>query len=98
MAALVTVREVDTDGELEQAAILRAEAYYEDQLHNRFVDSFKRQFKEQVRVPFNQCVCGAAVRQLTVSKKTRLCRVSRSTLQGVLARPLTRTSPEGRTS
>ena len=32
VAAAVTVREVDTDGELEQAASLRAEAYYEDQV------------------------------------------------------------------
>lgn len=32
VAAAVTVREVDTDGELEQVASLRAEAYYEDQV------------------------------------------------------------------
>jgi hypothetical protein len=94
VAAAVTVREVETDSELEQAASLRAEAYYEDQVrrscrshthsptssrkptwlitlttpcahappppppllqvHNRFVDSFKKQFKEQE----SRCVRG----------------------------------------
>ncbi|CAL8464381.1 g3916 [Coccomyxa elongata] len=42
----VLIRPVEPS-ELEEVAWLRAEAYYEDQPHLRYVGSFKRQFKEQ---------------------------------------------------
>ena len=43
------MREVDTDEELAQACMIRAEAYYEEEVHNRFVGSFKKKFAEQVQ-------------------------------------------------
>ncbi|CAK0783359.1 hypothetical protein CVIRNUC_006558 [Coccomyxa viridis] len=61
--------------ELDDVAWLRAEAFYEDQLHQRYVGSFKRQFKEQEARSLQQrtrqrpgqagleCVCLVAVKQ-----------------------------------
>mmetsp|Transcript_34071 Transcript_34071/g.47223 ORF Transcript_34071/g.47223 Transcript_34071/m.47223 type:complete len:251 (+) Transcript_34071:43-795(+) len=44
---VLQVRQVENDDEVEQVAMLRAETYYEDQMYNRFVASFKNQFAEQ---------------------------------------------------
>ncbi|DBA65760.1 TPA: hypothetical protein ACH3X2_002802 [Trebouxia sp. C0005] len=77
-AALATEQQfifqtASSTSDLQQAATLRAEAYYEEQPHARYVDSFKRQFidqtvrllRQQTARPLNallpECVCLVAM-------------------------------------
>ncbi|KAL0032331.1 hypothetical protein WJX79_005665 [Trebouxia sp. C0005] len=64
-AALATEQQLifqtaSSTSDLQQAATLRAEAYYEEQPHARYVDSFKRQFIDQTGLGFQLLEAAAA--------------------------------------